>query len=174
MTPLPHLLIKGAKPKGFIAWRLERTVFYPAWSKGIGAEKVGGRWSPKGRPVIYASLDPATTILEVAVHQGFAPLDVVPHTLLSIDILAPGKVHVVHPADVPNPRWLLSGSISASQQVFGAELLEKHPLVLIPSAVSTRSWNLLIDVNSAHGLFKEADHERFGLDARLNPPISPS
>lgn len=169
MTPLPHALVGGAKPKAFIAWRLERSVFYPTWAKGIGAEKVGGRWSPKGRAVIYASLDPATTILEVAVHHGFEPLDAVPHTLLSIEVLAPGKVHIVQPSTVPNSRWLTSGSISAAQQAFGAALLDKHPLVLFPSAVSTRSWNLLIDVGSATGLFKETSNERFALDTRLNP-----
>lgn len=170
MTPLPCALTRGAKPKGFLAWRLERTNFYATWRKGIGAEKVGGRWSPKGRPVIYTSLDPATTILEVAVHHGFEPLDVVAHTLLSIEILAPAKVHVVQPSDVANPRWLMSGSVSAAQQAFGSSLLDKHPFVLFPSAVSTRSWNLLIDVASADGMFKETSSEPFALDTRLNPP----
>lgn len=170
MTPLPYALVAGAKPKSFIAWRLERTAFYPTWTKGIGAEKVGGRWSPKGRAVIYASLDPATTILEVAVHHGFEPLDTVPHTLLSIEILAPKKVHIVQPSDIANPRWLMSGSISAAQQAFGATLLDKHPFVLFPSAVSMRSWNLLIDVDTAAGFFKESSNETFALDTRLTPP----
>lgn len=135
----------------------------------MGAEKVGGRWSPKGRAVIYASLDPATSILEVAVHHGFEPLDVVAHTLLSIEILEPASVHIVQPSAVPNARWLRSGSISAGQQAFGAALLDKHALVLIPSAVSIRSWNLLIDVGSATGLFRVASSEAFVLDTRLHP-----
>ena len=170
MTSLPCALVSGAKPKGFVAWRLERSEFYPTWTKGIGAEKVGGRWSPKGRAVIYTSLDPATTILEVAVHHGFEPLDVVAHTLLSMEILAQGKIHIVQPSDIPNSRWLMSGSISAAQQAFGAALLDKYPFVVFPSAVSTQSWNLLIDVGSASGLFNEASSEPFALDTRLNPP----
>jgi RES domain-containing protein len=169
LTPLPHALIKGAKPTTFVAWRLERNEFVPTWEKGVGAEKVGGRWSPRGRRVIYASIDPATTILEVAVHKGFATLDVVPHTLLGIEMLKASQVHVVQPAGIPNSRWLISGSISKGQQDFGAQLLDKHPIILIPSVVSTRSWNLIIDVNSASGMFKLYSAEAFGLDTRLNP-----
>lgn len=167
--PLPAPLVKGPKGKIFVAWRLERKEHFPSWEKGIGAEKVGGRWSPRGRAVIYASLDPATTILEVAVHKGFVTLDVVPHKMLSIEILKPTKIHVVQPGDIPNPRWLLSGSISAGQQTFGAQLLDKHPMILIPSVVSTHSWNLVIDVNSAKGMFQLHSEEAFGLDTRLNP-----
>ena len=169
MTPLPAALLKGPKAKTFITWRLERSDFFNSWSRGIGAEKVGGRWSPRGRAVIYTSLDPATAILEVAVHKGFPALDAVPHKLLAIEALKPTKVHVVNATDVPNPRWLQPGSISAAQQAFGAALLDRHPLILIPSVVSAHSWNLLIDVRSANGIFKLHGSEPFGLDTRLNP-----
>ncbi|MBP6583200.1 MAG: RES family NAD+ phosphorylase [Chromatiaceae bacterium] len=37
------------------------------WDQAQGAYLVGGRWSSAGRRVLYTSLDPATTILEVAV-----------------------------------------------------------------------------------------------------------
>lgn len=168
MTPLPAQLVKGPKSKILVAWRLERKEHFPSWDKGTGAEKVGGRWSPRGRSVIYTSLDPATTILEVAVHKGFPTLDKVPHKMLEIGVLTPSKVFVVQPSDIPNPRWLHSGSISAAQQAFGADLLDKYPFVLIPSVVSSHSWNLLIDVATAGGMFQLQSHENFGLDTRLN------
>lgn len=171
MTPLPAQLLKGPKAKTLLAWRLECTEHCGSWEKGIGAEKVGGRWSPRGRAVIYASLDPSTTILEVAVHKGFPTLDMVPHKLLAIEILKPSQVFVVQPAAIPNPRWLVSGSISASQQEFGAKLLDQHPFVLFPSTVSMRSWNLIIDVHVAKGLFQLHSDEVFGLDPRLNPAL---
>lgn len=101
--------------------------------------------------------------------KGFATLDVVPHKMLSIEILKPSKVHVVAPGDIPNPRWLLSGSISAGQQAFGAKLLNDHPIILIPSVVSTHSWNLVIDANAALCMFKLHSDEVFGLDTRFNP-----
>ncbi len=169
MTPLPAALLKGPNAKTFVAWRLERSDFAATWSGGFGAQKVGGRWSPRGRAVIYTSLDPATAILEVAVHKGFPALDAVPHQLLAIEALKPAKVHVVKASDVPNPRWLQPGSISAGQQAFGADLLDQHPFMLVPSVVSVHSWNLIIDVRSATGLFKLHASEDFGLDTRLNP-----
>lgn len=95
----------------------------------------------------------------------------VPHKLLAIEILKPSQVFVVQPAAIPNPRWLVSGSISASQQEFGAKLLDQHPFVLFPSAVSMRSWNLIIDVHFAKGLFQLHSDEVFGLDPRLNPAL---
>lgn len=157
-------------PKTFSVWRLERTVHVPTWDQGIGAERVGGRWSPKGRPVIYTSLDPATTILEVAVHAGFELLDTVPHQMLHIHILKPDTVHVVQPEDIPNPYWRMPGAVSAGMQKFGNDLLDQHPLVLLPSVVSKHSWNLLIDVHSAKDFFALAEQEAFGLDGRLHPP----
>jgi RES domain-containing protein len=169
LIALPAQLAKSKTVEPLICWRLELGMHFPTWAQGIGAEKVGGRWSPKGRAVIYAALDPSTAILEVAVHKGFKALDVLPHHLLAIEILEPAKVHVVQPTDINNSRWLLSGSVSSGQQEFGAALLDKHPFLLVPSTVSTNSWNLVIDVHSAKSMFRLHSDERFGLDPRLNP-----
>ena len=103
----------------------------------------------------------------MAVHKGFKTLDVVPHQLIRIEITDPSKVHVLDLSTVGNLNWLRSGVVSPNQQAFGAELLEKHPLLVVPSVVSTNSWNLLIDVDRAAGLFKEVSQEAFALDTRL-------
>ena len=169
MIPLPGAL--GGTD--VVAWRLQPTKHLSTWQTAEGAFLVGGRWSPAGRRVIYASLDPATSILELAVHQGFATLDTVRHTLLELDIVAPGQVHVVKPVDVPNANWLRPGTVGAGQQAFGAQLLDAHPLVLIPSVVSTHSWNLLSDANRAQGFFNLRSSEALALDPRLNPAAAP-
>jgi len=65
--------------------------------------------------VIYAALDPATAILEVAVHKGFK----VQHGLHWFTITDPGQVHVVQPGNVPNPHWLHPISPNKDQQEFG-------------------------------------------------------
>jgi RES domain-containing protein len=162
LTPLPA----APGENGLVVWRLERERYLSTWHTAEGAFQVGGRWSPAGRRVIYASLDPATTILEVAVHKGFNVLDSVAHQLLAVEI-AQAKIHVVQPDDIANPNWLRLGSISPNQQKFGDELLASHPLVAVPSVVSTHSWNLLIDAAAADGLFSLKSHERFALDTRL-------
>lgn len=146
-------------------------MYFPTWLQAEGAFRVGGRWSSRGRRVIYASMDPATTILEAAVHKGFNVLDAVPHTLLAIEIKTPGAVHVVHPEDVPNKNWLVPGTVSTNQQVFGDEILSKHPLVAIPSVVSARSWNLLINTETAGDRYAFRHDEPFGLDTRLTPDV---
>ncbi|MFM2059727.1 MAG: hypothetical protein RLY71_4112 [Pseudomonadota bacterium] len=169
MTPLPAAL-GGTE---LVAWRLERDRYLPTWDRAEGAFLVGGRWSSAGRRVIYSSLDPATTILEVAVHKGFDVLDTVPHTLLQLLIDLAG-VRIVAPADIPNPNWLRPGTVSRNQQRFGDDLLDRHPLVVVPSVVSTHSWNLLINATTAAGRFALKDTERFALDTRLAPAIGQS
>ena len=165
MTPLPGAL-GGSE---LVAWRIETTRHLPAWQTAEGAFRVGGRWSPAGRRVLYTSLDPSTAIVEVAVHKGLQTLDTLPHTLIEIEIADPSRVHVVAAASIPNPNWLRPGTVSAGQQAFGDALLSAHPLVLIPSVVSTHSWNLLIDIAASSGLFSLRSSEPFALDPRLHP-----
>ena len=86
-----------------------------------------------------------------------------------IEISRPGLVHRLDLTTIPNPGWLRSGTVSAGQQAFGNALLDVHPFLLVPSVVSTRSWNLVIDVTSAQGMFALKSAEDFSLDTRLHP-----
>lgn len=166
MTPLPGAL--GGRE--LVAWRLDQAVFAPTWDSGEGAYWAGGRWNRRGIRAVYCSIDPATAILEVAVHNGFKALDTVPHVLTAVTISAPSRVHVVEPSSVPNPNWLRPGIPGAGQQAFGAELLAKHGFVMIPSAVSTHSWNLIFVASAAAGAYSVRSQEPFALDTRLHPP----
>ncbi len=85
----------------FVAWRLDGEKHAAGWGSGEGAFRVGGRWNSAGVRAVYMSLDPATAILELAVHKGFPALDIVPHTLTSATILDTGAIHIVQPGDVP-------------------------------------------------------------------------
>src|SRR5206468_3285153 len=140
------------------------------WDSGEGARRYGGRWNSRGRKIVYCSVDPATAILEVAVHKGFKALDTVPHVLTSLVIADPAAVHVVRPNRVPDGNWLRPGVPSAGQQAFGDGVLSAHPFVLIPSAVSTHSWNLIFDRDVANTLYSKQSQEDFALDTRLHPP----
>lgn len=153
-------------------WRLDQARHASSWSSGIGAEMAGGRWNSKGIKTVYCSADPATAILEVAVHKGFQTLDTVAHVLTCARVLDPTQVHRVLPDEVPNPNWLFPGSPGRGQQQYGDSLLVQYPLILIPSAVSRHSWNMLINPLTASGLFEQVSQERFALDTRLNPPVN--
>lgn len=164
MTPL------DLSRKALMLWRLDAKRFKQTWDSGIGSRNAGGRWNSKGVSVVYCSLDPATTILESAVHKGFDTLDTVPHVLTCARITEPSRVHVVMPEDVPNANWLIPGTPSRGQQQFCDALLIKHPFIAIPSTVSRHSWNLLFNPDMARGRYELVEQEDFSLDTRLNPP----
>ena len=166
MTPLPASL-GGSEP---LAWRLDRATFAAIWDSGEGAYRDGGRWNSKGIRAVYCSIDPATAILEVAVHKGFRALDIVPHVVTSFRIDDPTTVHIVQPAAIPNPNWFRPGFPSAGQQEFGDELLARHKFIAIPSAVSSFSWSLVFVAANAAGAYTSRLQEPFALDTRLHPP----
>jgi RES domain-containing protein len=165
VIPLPPPLGTGE----LVAWRLDLAGFSATWDSGEGAFRAGGRWNSRGKRAVYASLDPAAAILEVAVHTGFAALDTVPHVMTAATVTDPVRIHVVQPEDVPNPNWLRPGIPSAGQQAFGDALLAEYALVLIPSVVSSHSWNLIFIARAASGLYALRLQERFALDTRLHP-----
>jgi len=150
-----------------VGWRLDPDAYKATWDSGIGAAKSGGRWNSKGVRAVYCALDPATAIMEVAVHVGFDDLDSVPRVLTSFALLSPASIHVVNHADVVNPNWLRPGRPSANQQRFGDALLVKHGAIVIPSAVSSHSWNLIFLAGTPGTRYSFRAQERFALDTRL-------
>lgn len=166
MTPLPPPLGAGE----LFLWRLDEAIRASAWNSGEGSYRFGGRWTPVGTRVVYASLDPATAILEIAVHKTFETLDTVPHILTWARIVDLKRVHVVQAESLPNPNWLEPGEPGAGQQDFGASLMQAHAFVLLPSVVSSHSWNVIFDPAKAKGLYDRVKREPFALDTRLHPP----
>lgn len=164
MIPLPGAL-GGAR---LLGWRLDRAIFSASWHSGIGAERSGGRWNSRGNAAVYASLDPSTAILEVAAHVRLRTLDVVPHVITGFAITDPTTVRVVKPDEIPHRRWLEPGIPSIEQQRFGDELLTTSPVIVLPSIVSSRSWNILLNPVAAKGLFVLEEQSNFVLDPRLH------
>lgn len=169
MTPLPAAL-GGSE---LVAWRLDRAIHSASWDNGEGAYRAAGRWNSKGVRAVYCSIDPAAAILEVAVHKGFKALDMVPHVLTSVIITEPSSVQIVDPASVANPNWLRPGIPGAGQQAFGDALLGRHKFIVIPSAVSAHSWNLIFAGAAAAGAYAVRSQEPFALDTRLHSPPMP-
>lgn len=164
MTPLPVPLGTGE----VVGWRIDAERHAATWNSGEGAFLAGGRWNSRNVRAVYASLDPATAIAEVAVHKGFDTLDTVPHVLIWFRIDDPRTIRVVEPGDVANPNWLRPGTPGRAQQAFGDALLAAHPFVLIPSAVSSHSWNLIFRPDMAEGRYTRLGQERLAIDPRLN------
>ncbi len=164
MTPLPSAL-GGTEIR---LWRIDHIRHRNTWDSGEGAFQSAGRWNPKGFRMVYASLEPATAILEVAVHKKFKILDTTPHVLTSARITDSSNIHVVKPSDLPNPLWAMPGAHGPGQREFGRDLLQQHPFVVVPSSVSLKSWNILMNPGLATGLYDDVQQERFCLDPRLH------
>ncbi len=158
-------------PDALLLWRMDTQTHATAWDSGKGAELAGGRWNPKGFAIVYASVDPSTALLEVAVHKGFDTLDRIPHVVSCAEIVDPGKIHVLDAAAVPNPNWLRPGAVSHAQQQFGVYLLQRHAFVAVPSAVLPLSWNLLFNPKLAAGEYRLRDQAPFALDTRQSPSV---
>ncbi len=165
---MPAALLAAGGGGPLLAWRIDSLAHASTCLSGIGAERFGGRWNPKGQRAVYCSLDPATCLVEAAVHRGFAALDTQPHVLSCLRI-DPSGLLVLMPDDLPNPAWLHGGVPSAGQQRFGAERLALHGVLVLPSAVSKPSWNLLIAPGPAAGRFELLHQQRLVVDVRLNP-----
>lgn len=164
MIPLPLCLGGTGELTG---WTLQDARYAATWNSGVGSATYGGRWNSIGRRVLYAALDPSTAILEVAVHKGFKVLNTVAHNLYSFSITDPSHVRVLQPSELPNPHWLHPIPPHRDQQEFGDQLIDAHPFVVLPSAVSPHSWNLLVNVTTALPLMSGIQSERFALDPRL-------
>ena len=166
MTPLPAPL--GTSP--VVIWRVDKEAYASTWDSGIGAAAEGGRWNSKGVNAVYCSIDPATAIVEVAVHKGFDTLDTIEHVLTGAEMFDVSNVHIVFPKDIPNPNWLRPAPPSRGQQAFGDSLLKTYNFLIIPSAVSVHSWNILFTPRLAGGCYTKVHQERLALDTRLNAP----
>jgi RES domain-containing protein len=135
---------------------------------GAGALRYPGRWHLAGTPVVYATDQPSSALLEVLVHTEASELVTHPLVLFSIDLdperhligLPPG-----HRIDgMSGQRW------SHATQRFGTNWAERQSSVVlgVPSAVVPLQTNFLI--NPLHPHFGElivSGPDPFPIDPRL-------
>jgi RES domain-containing protein len=158
-------------PPSQIVWRLSDPAFAADWGQGEGARLFGGRWNHVGRSVVYASGDPATALLEVAVHKDLDVLINTPHIKTAFSINQVADLHIVWPKDIPDTDWLMRNKPTDQQRDFGHDLLDRYAFVALPSVVTKYSWNVIFDPNSPAFLKSSKwDHlhtELYDFDARL-------
>ena len=140
-------------------WRLCRRPF--ADLSGEGAQRLGGRWNSRGRPMVYLAEHPALAAMEVRVHLDL-PFELLPADYVLMRVAMPDSLattlEAVPPDTVATGDAWLAGGRSAALRV---------PSVLIPHA-----WNVLL--NPRHPAAAEArvvSVEPFGFDPRLWQPL---
>ena len=148
-------------------WRLCRAQHEATAFSGIGAELAGGRWNHKGYPMVYTSEHLSLAVLEMFVHvsEHTAPGD-----LIAIRASLPDAVPVTElPESALPPNWKTVPAPAELKDIGTAWLKEGRTAVLVvPSAVTTRERNLLLNSKHPDMNFLQSDSgQPFHFDPRM-------
>lgn len=107
---------------------------------GIGAKLYGGRWNPKGVPLIYTSATPELAHSEFMIHIKNLP----PPSTNLVTIKIPEK-EILDAEELP-VNWRRYSNLSETQFFTHKWLSERNFMVLrVPSAIVPMSFNYLIN-----------------------------
>lgn len=111
---------------------------------GRGAELYGGRWNPKGLPLLYTAGNRALCMAEIAVH---APLGMVPKNYVMISIDIPKSVSIKRLSEKQLPENWRDFQFAQTTQQIGRDFIkaEKFAVLRVPSAVVEGDSNYLIN-----------------------------
>lgn len=133
-----------------------------------GARLYGGRWNPKGYPLLYATSSPALALIESLVHQPRVRYEKLP-ALYLITLSVPDSVRYLAPNELPS-YWNEAG-YERTQWILKPWLEEPETLVVgVPSVAVPMSQNYLLHPN--HPLFSDIRVEKtepFPIERRLWP-----
>lgn len=137
---------------------------------GEGARRYGGRWTPRGYAVVYASASLSLAALERLVHTDpdLEPADLV---AIFIDIKPVIAIEAIEVSELPRD-WRDYPAPESLGRIGETWIRSARTAVLsVPSAVIPAERNYLL--NPAHADFKRCAHgppEPFTFDPRLRPP----
>lgn len=124
---------------------------------GQGGLFASGRWTPRGRPVVYTSASISLAVLEYTVNyrrRGWGPATVLGRARIPSGV----RVSTVAVKELPTG-WYASDAPTELQRIGGEWLEQGETAVLkVPSAVVVEEWNYLL--NPLH-----ADFGRLAFDA---------
>lgn len=125
-------------------WRLVASNFAKDAFTGEGARIAGGRWNPKGVPVVYTASSLALATLELLVHTAE---DLFPDTLVSFAVDIPDDIAIEHVAtDALPSNWRNYPAPEALQDFGGTWAARRASAVLIvASAVIPEENNVLLN-----------------------------
>lgn len=130
-------------------WRITTAAFARSAFSGEGARLYGGRWNPKGVPMVYAAGNQSLAMLEMLVQDQ--PLRA---RYLMIEARIPNGVTIdrVRIGDLPSD-WREIGA-RGKLQAIGAEWARKRSaaVLAVPSAIVPLESNYLL--NPLHAAFK--------------------
>jgi RES domain-containing protein len=148
-------------------FRLGKHAYRTQLFSGQGGLFSSGRWTPRGRPVVYTSASISLAVLEYTVNyrrRGWVPATVLGRATIPSNV----RVHAVAMKKLPD-NWYAADAPSELQQI-GEEWLERGETAVlkVPSAIVVEEWNYLL--NPLHAAFKKLRFDvptSFSFDRRV-------
>lgn len=115
---------------------------------GVGAQLYGGRWNPKGFPMVYTACSISLAILEYMAHN-FHLMPSLELALVTIEIDKKALIEEIGTETLPK-RWSHPSQDQKFTQGLGAEFIKsKRAYALkVPSAIVPQEYNLLLNPHS--------------------------
>ena len=137
---------------------------------GEGARRVGGRWTPAGRPVVHTSATVSLAVLETLVHTTVNSIP--SQRVIAVDVPDALPADAVDAARLPDD-WRRVPPPPVLQDVGRAWLDGGRTAILrVPSAVVPLEFNYLLNPRHADfGLLGIHEPEPFTIDKRLYRPV---
>jgi len=139
---------------------------------GKGAELYGGRWSPKGVPVVYASESRALAALEfLGRMQGLvSKAQRIPLSIASIEV-PDNSIDAIAAGSLPGNWWQYPAPTTLQNGGLKWINAGNFLLIKVPSVHVRQEYNILINPHhSDMGTVKIVDVEPFIYDPRLAKP----
>jgi RES domain-containing protein len=148
-------------------FRLGKHVYRDQLFGGQGGLYASGRWTPRGRPVVYSSASISLAVLEHTVNyrrRGWAPSTVLGHAVIPESV----RVETISVDKLP-ANWFAAAPPAQLQALGGGWLERGETAVLkVPSAIVTEEWNSLL--NPLHPDFRKiriSAPQAFNFDQRV-------
>jgi len=148
-------------------FRLGKHVYQNQLFRGQGGLYASGRWTPRGRPVVYSSASISLAVLEYT--ANYRRRGWVPATVLGRAVIPPSvRVDTVSIDKLP-ANWFASPS-PLQLQILGGEWLERGETAVlkVPSAIVIEEWNYLINpLHADFRKFRVSKPQPFNFDQRV-------
>lgn len=148
-------------------WRICRQRHVDTAMSGIGAEKAGGRWNPKGVRMVYTSTTLSLASLELFVH--LEP-NLIPNDLYAVSAIVPDSASIERLSDDDLPsNWRDYPAPARLQEIGSRWVRQQRSLVLfVPSAVNPEEVNVLINpLHPEIRLVSDVESKPFHFDPRM-------
>ena len=146
-------------------WRMAAAKHTDTAFSGEGARFYGGRWNPKGVPVVYTAGTQSLATLEMLVQDGKLLAN---YVMIPVTIQTRLKIEHINPDDLPDD-WHSPESREQLRDI-GADWCQRgsSAVLAVPSAVIPSETNCLL--NPLHPSFSKieiGDAQKFVTDLRL-------